>query len=73
MNVAFGRIVGGKVVLDGEPFAEGSVVTVFSREADETFDVSPDEERALVDAIEQIEHGNFVSWEELQERLRRTE
>ena len=73
MNVAFGRIVEGKVVLDGEPFAEGSVVTVLSREADETFDVSPDEERALVDAIEQIEHGNFVSWEELQERLRRTE
>ena len=73
MNVAFGRIVEGKVVLDGEPFAEGSVVTVLSREADETFDVSPDEERALDDAIEQIEHGNFVSWEELQERLRRIE
>ena len=62
---------GGEVVLEGEPLAEGSVVTVVSREDDEAFDASPEEERALVAAIAQAERGQVVSWEELREQLRR--
>lgn len=71
MKVATGRVVDGKIVLDGEPLAEGSVVTVVAREDDEAFDVSPDEEKALLAAIAQADRGEVVSWEELQERLRR--
>lgn len=71
MKVATGKVVGGKVVLEGEPLAEGSVVTVVAREDDETFDVSPDEEKALLAAIAQAERGELVSWEELREQLRR--
>ncbi len=71
MKVATEKVVGGKVVLDGEPLAEGSVVTVVAREADETFDVSPEEEQALLAAIAQAERGEVVSWEQLQEQLRR--
>ena len=72
MKVATGRVVEGKVVLEGEPLAEGSVVTVVVREDDETFDVSPEEERALLDAIAQADRGQVVSWEVLREQLRRT-
>ena len=72
MKVATGRIVEGKVVLEGEPLAEGSVVTVVAREADDTFEVSDDEERALVEAIAQADRGQVVSWEELREKLRRS-
>ena len=57
MKIATGKIVGGKVVLEGEPLAEGLVVTVVAREDDETFDVSPDEEQALFSAIAQAERG----------------
>lgn len=71
MKVATGRIVEGKVVLEGEPLAEGSVVTVVASEDDDTFDVSPEEERALLAAITQAERGQVVSWEELREQLRR--
>ena len=71
MKIATGRIVEGKVVLEGEPLAEGSVVTVLAREDDETFEVSPEEERALLAAIAQAERGQVVSWEELREQLRR--
>lgn len=71
MKIATGRIVEGKVVLEGEPLAEGSIVTVVAREDDETFEVSPDEERALLAAIAQAERGQVVSWEELREQLRR--
>ena len=72
MKVATGRVVEGKIVLEGEPLTEGSVVTVVVREDDETFDVSPQEERALLDAIAQADRGQVVSWEVLREQLRRT-
>ena len=72
MKVATGRVVGGKVVLEGEPWAEGSVVTVVARDDEETFDVSLEEERALLEAIAQADRGQVVSWEELREQLRRS-
>ena len=72
MKIATGTIVGGKVVLEGEPWAEGSVVTVVARDDEETFDVSPEEERALLEAIAQADRGQVVSWEELREQLRRS-
>ena len=72
MKVATGRVVEGKVVLEGEPLAEGSVVTVVAQEDDGTFDVSPEEERALLHAIAQADRGQVVSWEALREQLRGT-
>ena len=72
MRVATGRVVNGKVVLEGEPLAEGSIVTVVAQEDDGTFDVSPEEERALLEAIAQADRGRVVSWEALREQLRGT-
>ncbi len=72
MIVATGRVVEGKVVLEGEPLAEGAVVTVVAREGGDTFDVSTEEERALLEAIAQADRGQVVSWEELREQLRRS-
>ena len=71
MRVATGRVVGGKVVLEGEPLTEGSVVTVIASEDDGIFDVSADEEQALLAAIAQAERGQVVSWDELRQQLRR--
>ena len=71
MKVATGRVVEGKVVLEGEPLPEGAVVTVVARDDDDTFDVSPEEERALLEAITQADRGQVVSWEVLREQLRR--
>jgi len=70
MKVATGRIVEGKVVVEGEPWAEGSIVTVVARDDEQTFEVSADEERALLEAIAQADRGQLVSWEVLRERLR---
>lgn len=71
MKVATGKVIGGKVVLEGGLLAEGSVVMVVAPEEDETFDVSPKEEQALLAAIAQAERGEVISWEGLRERLRR--
>ena len=71
MRVATGTVIGGKVVLDGDSFAEGAVVTILSREDDETFVVSPEQEAELLSSIAELECGDNISSEQLLERLRR--
>jgi len=71
MKVATGIVVDGKVVVEGEALTEGSTVTVVLREDDEKFELTPEEEEELLESIQQIERGEFVSGEQLLERLRR--
>ena len=71
MQVAIGTVVNGKVVVEGVPLVEGSVVTVLSRGADEPFALSPEDEEELLAAVAEIERGEFVSAEELLESLKK--
>jgi hypothetical protein len=71
MKVATGTVVDGKVVVEGEVLAEGSTVTVVLREDNETFELTSDDEAELLDSIAAIERGEFISGEQLLERLRR--
>ena len=71
MKVTTGTVVDGKVVVEGESLAEGSTVTVVLRSDEEAFELTPEEEDELLDSIAQIERGEFVSGEQLLERLRR--
>src|SRR5207244_4383669 len=71
MKVATGTVVDGRVVVEGANLAEGSTVTVLLREDDEAFDLTPEEEAELLESISEIERGQFVSGEDLLERLRR--
>jgi hypothetical protein len=72
MRVATGKVVGGKVVVDGDAFAEGAIVTVVAREGDETFVATPEQEAELLGAIAECERGETITSAELLERLRRT-
>lgn len=71
MKIATGTVVDGKVVVEGETLAEGATVTVLLREDEEGFELTPEEEEELLESIAQIERGEFVSGEQLLERLRR--
>ena len=71
MKVTTGIVVDGKVVVEGESLAEGSTVTVVLRDNEEAFELTPGEEDELLASIAQIERGEFVSGEQLLERLRR--
>ena len=71
MKVATGIVVDGKVVVEGESLPEGSTVTVVIRDDQEAFELTPKEEDELLDSIAQIERGEFVSGDQLLERLRR--
>jgi hypothetical protein len=71
MKIATGTVVDGKVVVEGEALAEGSTVAVILREAGESFELSPEDEDALLESIAAIERGEFVSGDQLLDRLRR--
>jgi len=71
MQLATGTVVGGKVVVEGDPLPEGAVVTILAREADETFEVPPELEAELLESIAQADRGETISAEEMLERLRR--
>jgi len=71
MRVATGIVVDGKIVVEGESLTEGSTVTVVLREDEEAFELTPQEEEELLESIAEIERGEFVSGEQLLERLRR--
>ena len=71
MKVATGTVVDGKVVVEGEALAEGSTVTVVLREDNETFELTSEDEAELLESIAAIERGEFISGEQLLERLRR--
>jgi hypothetical protein len=71
MKVATGKVVDGKVVLEGERLADGTVVTVVIRENEDAFDVSVQDEQALLEALAQADRGQVISWHQLQAQLRR--
>ena len=68
MKVATGRVVEGKVVLEGEPLAEGAVVTVVARDDGQATDHGDvaDGVAALADevpvrAAEDLDHMETVA------------
>lgn len=71
MKVTRGRVVSGKVVVEGEPLKEGAVVTVISPQDGETFELGPGEERLLLSSIAEAERGETVAGEEVLRRLER--
>ena len=72
MKLATGKVVEGKVVLEGRSLREGAVVTVIAREDDETFDVPPELEAELRQSLAEAARGEFVSADEVLRRLRKT-
>jgi hypothetical protein len=69
MRVTTGKVVLGKVVVEGEPLDEGTVVTVLAPEDSETFELNPEAEVALLAAIGEADRGEVVSGDEVLHKL----
>ena len=69
MQIASGKVVGGRVELDAK-LPEGATVTVIAQDADETFDVDEATERMLLDAIAQCDCGRTVPLDKVLSDLR---
>jgi hypothetical protein len=72
MKVATGRVIDGRVVVEGTAFDEGAVVTILARDDDETFDLSPEQEAELLIAIAEAGRGEVIPAYQLLKNLRRT-
>lgn len=71
MKIATGKVVGGKVVVEGAPLEEGASVTVLARDGERGFTLSPDEEAELLLSIAEADRGETTPAEEVLERLAR--
>jgi hypothetical protein len=71
MRIATGKVVDGKVVIEGAPLEEGASVTVLARDEESGFTLSAEEEAELLLSIAEADRGETVSAEEVLERLRR--
>lgn len=72
MQIASGKVVDGRVELDGE-LPEGASVTVIARDDDETFEADPATEKMLLDAMAQCERGDSIPLKQLLPELRSQE
>lgn len=70
MVVTSGRVVDGKVVVDGDPLPEGTIVTVLAREGDESFLLDAEAEAELLESIAQGNRGEVVPAENVLRALR---
>jgi hypothetical protein len=68
MRITQGKVVDGRVVIEGEPLSEGSTVTVLVPD-ERTFTLSEEDEAALLEAIAQADRGELLDAEEVLSRL----
>lgn len=61
MRISTGRVVSGKVELEGDPLPEGSVVTVLVPDGEEFFELTGEEEELLLASIRQADAGQVRS------------
>jgi hypothetical protein len=71
MRVATGKVVAGKVIVEGEPLPDGAKVTVIARDDAETFDLSPEDEAEILSAVAEAERGETMDAAQLLETLPR--
>ena len=71
MKIATGKVVGGKVVVEGVTLEEGSSVTVLAKDDETGATLSPEEEAEILLAIAEADRGETASAEEVLERLAR--
>lgn len=71
MKIATGRVVDGKVVVEGAALEEGSAVTVLARDEVGGGNLTPEEEAEVLLAIAEADRGEMVSAEEVLAKLAR--
>jgi hypothetical protein len=69
LKVASGRVVEGKVVLEGVALEEGASVTVLAHDDEDAIDLTPEQERGLEISIAEADRGETASAEEVLARL----
>lgn len=72
MRIASGKVVAGRVELDGE-LPEGASVTVLALEGDETFEVDAETEKMLLESMAECDNGRTKTFTDFLSELRSRE
>jgi len=64
MRITKGKVVGGQVVVEGDPLDEGSTVTVLVSD-EKTFTLNPEDETALLQAIAEADRGDLIDGDDV--------
>ena len=68
MKIVTGRVVQDRIEVPADVVAEGSLVTMLVSEPEEGFELSPELEDELVEAMAEADRGEFVDgWKLLRE------
>ncbi len=68
MRITKGKVVNGNIIVEGESFNEGSVVTVLVSD-EQTFTLTAVEETVLLESMSQANRGEFLEAEDVLRRL----
>lgn len=71
MKIVTGKIVDGQIVVEGTPFDEGAIVTIFSRDGDEPFSLNAEQEAELLLSMDEADRGDLISASDLLKSLQR--
>lgn len=71
MRITTGKVRNGSIDLQGEILPEGSTVTIVAPEAEDAFELGPEEQAELSAAIEAADRGETVDDSRVRELLRR--
>ncbi|MCH7842039.1 MAG: hypothetical protein IH963_06485 [Chloroflexi bacterium] len=64
MRITKGKVVGGHVIVEGDPLDEGSTVTVLISD-ERTFTLSAEDEAALLQAISEADRDDLVDGDDV--------
>ena len=71
MQVVTGTVIEGKVVLEGVTLPEGTTVTVFAQDSGAAVRLPPALQAELEEALEEADHEEGISGDELFIKLRK--
>jgi hypothetical protein len=71
MRITSGKVIDGHIEVEGEPLDDGTTVTVLAPEEDGTFELNAEDERALLTAIEEADHGDTLDANQILQNLRK--
>ena len=72
MHIATGRVVDGRVIIDGD-LPEGAEVTLLALDGEETFEVDAELEAVLLASVAQGERGETIPAADLLREMRSRE
>tara|TARA_B100000959_G_C14379071_1_gene377350 strand:- start:69 stop:278 length:210 start_codon:yes stop_codon:yes gene_type:complete len=68
MRIAKGKVVGGQVVVEGDPLNEGSTVTVLVSDESQVT-LSAEDEAALLQAIDEADRDELINGDDVIKKI----